>query len=213
MATNAFAVAGTVFASAGIKNAHVVPFRTAITKAAAASLASFSKHITPHLAFLKLAIRFNVRTVPVVPREFTPAFFGVSATACVSVTFFFIEVPLKICYCVDLTCSFRMEYISEYQAYMEEYADHTAEEWAAVNNFKFWHSKEEVWPHLANIAMTCCEIPLSSIAAERVFAQARIVDAPQRRNMSWETFNREVFLRTNRKVLLRMMGRTYDALL
>jgi hypothetical protein len=107
----------------------------------------------------------------------------------------------------------RLEYISEYEAYMDEYAERTAAEWAAVNNSKFWRSKVQVWPHLADVALTWCEIPLSSIAAERVFAQARVVDAPQRRSMSWESFSREVFLRMNRKVIHRLMEAKHGALL
>ncbi len=107
----------------------------------------------------------------------------------------------------------RVEYISEYEAYMEAYAEHTAAEWAVTNNSKFWRSKVQVWPHLADVALTWCEIPLSSIAAERVFAQARVVDAPQRKSMSWTSFSREVFLRMNRGVLHRLMEAKHDALL
>ncbi len=104
-----------------------------------------------------------------------------------------------------------MEYTTEYQAYMDEYNDRTAEQWAAVNNNLFWRGKAQEWPFLAAVALTWCEIPLSSIAAERVFASARIVDAPQRGSLSWATFTREVFIRANRGVLLRMMSQTHDA--
>ena len=47
----------------------------------------------------------------------------------------------------------------------------------------------------------------------RVFAQARIVNAPQRQSMTRETFSREVFLRSNTEVLLRLISQKYDSLL
>jgi hypothetical protein len=57
------------------------------------------------------------------------------------------------------------------------------------------------WPELAEVALTWLQVPTSSVAAERVFAQARIVDDDQRQGMTWENFCTEVFLRANKWVL------------
>ncbi len=81
MANSAFDTSETVFPTAGVRNAYITPLRSAIEAAAAASLASFNKHIAPHVSFLKLAIRFNVRVQPTAPREFDAAFFGIEPRA------------------------------------------------------------------------------------------------------------------------------------
>ena len=49
--------------------------------------------------------------------------------------------------------------------------------------------------------MRWAQIPACSIAAERVFAQARVIDSPKRQGQTWATFAREVFLRVNSTVL------------
>jgi hypothetical protein len=96
--------------------------------------------------------------------------------------------------------------VVQYKSYLRERNEAGPTDWAHVNNHKYWSSKRKLWPHLADVALTWMEIPTSSIAAERTFAQARIVDAPRRQAQKWETFCREVKLRVNKSVLYDMLN-------
>ena len=62
-------------------------------------------------------------------------------------------------------------------------------------------SSQTRWPELAEAALTWLQVPTSSVAAERVFAQARVVDTDQRQGLTWVNFCTEVFLRCNQWVL------------
>jgi hypothetical protein len=66
-------------------------------------------------------------------------------------------------------------------------------------------SSQTRWPELADAASTWLQVPTSSVAAERVFAQARVVDTDQRQSLTWENFCTEVFLRSNKWVLERVL--------
>jgi hypothetical protein len=86
----------------------------------------------------------------------------------------------------------------QYLAYSNEHVRLGAAYFAGTTSAKYWRSKMTVWPELAPIAMKWLQVPTSSIAAERSFAIARIVDEVHRQSQTWETFCLEVFLRVNK---------------
>jgi hypothetical protein len=69
----------------------------------------------------------------------------------------------------------------------------------STDSYGYWQAALPRFPTLASHALKTLEFPLSSIAAERAFATMRIIDAPQRRAQTLETFSREAALRVNKK--------------
>ncbi len=100
----------------------------------------------------------------------------------------------------------------EYSEYAEERLVDGEVDWTKVDNFKFWSSKKTAWPLLADVALTWGEMPVSSICAERAFAQARTIDTPLRQSQTWPTFCTEVFLRVNGAALSRLLEKKLEAL-
>ena len=164
-------------------------FAKLVERAATASLASYDKHITPALQLLERRFRFDVRRAPLRnasgvynnPKEFygaMPKNFGVQINA-------------------------------EWAAYVAEWysksapdpagtePDHPKFHWATVNNTEYWKSKG-IWSKLQPVALFWKEFPTSSIAAERAFALGRIIDVPQRRQMTLEAFKRELSFRIHK---------------
>ena len=100
---------------------------------------------------------------------------------------------------------YTLDLSTEYSEYVEERLQVDDQvDWAKVDNYKFWSSKKVVWPLLADVALTWGEMPVSSICAERAFAQARTIDTPLRQTQTWSTFCTEVFLRVNGAALSRL---------
>jgi hypothetical protein len=79
-----------------------------------------------------------------------------------------------------------------------------------VDNYKFWDSFRASWPHISYFATWWSNWPTSSVAAERVFALARVVDHPQRGALSWKSFAIELFIKSNRFVLDDMLTEEYN---
>lgn len=97
--------------------------------------------------------------------------------------------------------------MTEYCAYVKkEHGTRPPAEWATTSNDAYWTSKQLVWPALSRVALRWAQVPMSSIAAERVFGQARVVDAPQRQGQLWQTFRNEVFLTANRNILEELLA-------
>jgi hypothetical protein len=137
------------------------PAHTVLAAAAAAadaSVQSFQKNALPQLELLECAARFDVHTPPVALLAYNAAFFGISAAA------------------------FGNAIVTEYRAYINEHGTRPPAEWATTSNDAYWTSKQLVWPALSRAALRWAQVPMSSIAAERVFGQARVVDAPQRQS-------------------------------
>jgi len=74
-----------------------------------------------------------------------------------------------------------------------------------ATNYKYWHSKRRVWPHLTQAALWWSCICLSSIAAERTFGIARLVDSTQRGRLSWAAFTTNLKFRVNAWVIEEML--------
>jgi hypothetical protein len=96
-----------------------------------------------------------------------------------------------------------VEFISEYKAYVAWWrAQKDAGFDASVRKPKpFWIEKASIWPSLSKVGQWWSEYPTSSIAVERAFAYARLIDIPQRGSMSYETFARELLFRLNRPIV------------
>jgi hypothetical protein len=129
-----------------------------------------------------------------------------------------------------LSRRFDFKYPLQYKQYAAERAAKQAQSpgyWDTQSNHAFWNSakvqlllfcvkicnfyarsdfsSQTRWPELADAALTWLQVPTSSVAAERVFAQARVVDTDQRQSLTWENFCTEVFLRSNKWVLERVL--------
>ena len=103
-----------------------------------------------------------------------------------------------------IICRYGVDLLTQYTAYLAYYREKIAVDekyFEKIDNHFFWTSKVDVWPHLADVALNLAQIPASSIAAERVFAQARTIDSPQRQALGWESFCNEVTLHVNKQML------------
>ena len=109
---------------------------------------------------------------------------------------------------------YTLDLSTEYSMYVEERLQVDDQvDWAKADNYKFWSSKKVVWPLLADVALTWGDIPVSSICAERAFAQARTIDTPLRQTQTiWSTFCTEVFLRVNGAALSRLLEKKLELL-
>jgi hAT family C-terminal dimerisation region len=96
----------------------------------------------------------------------------------------------------------------QYNAYLLYHREKIAVDatyFETCDNHVFWTNKTDVWPHLADVALNLAQIPASSIAAERVFAQARTIDSPQRQSLGWDSFCNEVNLHVNKQMLQKLL--------
>ncbi len=91
-------------------------------------------------------------------------------------------------------------------AYIGKLGARPPAEWATTTRNATRKSKRSVWPALSRVALRWAPVPMSSITAERVFGQARVVDAPQRQGQLWQTFRNEVFLTANRSILEELLA-------
>ena len=161
-------------------------FGLPLMKAAAAALANYDKHITPAMEVLTYRFRFDVRREP--ERSATGAYdYSKEWYGCLPQNF---GVAINV----------------EWATYVDEWwsksapdpegdeEDHPKFYWAKMDNHKYWKSKK-IWPKLQAVALFWKEVPTSSVSAERVFGVGRIIDVPQRRSMSWDTFRHELSFR------------------
>jgi len=165
-----------------------------VISAAKASLVSFNKHIAVNERCYEFRRRYHISTKPEGPNTpesglYTPNFFGCSAD------------------------EFHIDAVLEWVQYKKEWEKREAEdpEWfKKVDNYKFWDSFRASWPHISYFATWWSDWPTSSVAAERVFALARVVDHPQRGALSWKSFAIELFIKSNRLVLDDMLTEEYN---
>jgi len=61
-------------------------------------------------------------------------------------------------------------------------------------NSAYWENKLTTWPNLCLVAKWYSNCPISSIAAERTFAIARVMSTSVCGAQSWETFEQELKL-------------------
>ena len=152
-------------------------FAVYVKAAATAGFTSINKNALPQRELLEKAARFEVRNEPVVLATYNQQLFVASSAV--------FGTALK----------------AEYHQYIADHASKSFEVWQAANNHAYWASKLEVRPRLASLAIKWAQIPMSSIAAQCVFAQARVVDAPHRKGQIWPTFTTEDFVRINEHIV------------
>jgi hypothetical protein len=70
---------------------------------------------------------------------------------------------------------------------------------------RFWTEVKQTWPHLAAVAQKWAHIPTSSIAAERVFATARVLANSQGFARLPQTFVQQLHLTLGLDTLYRLL--------
>jgi hypothetical protein len=64
----------------------------------------------------------------------------------------------------------------------------------------FLECKQSRWSRLVVHAKWWINFKRSSVAAERTFALARIMDSPKRGRLSWTTFSKQLMLKVNKEI-------------
>ena len=155
----------------------------------------YVKHIEKSIIYFTLKERFHVKSAPfnTPPGRSTHGW-----------EFFF---PDKQTSETNTFAIHSMELESEYASYKEEYTslinilpDGTSRI-SRDNNYLYWKSKLIIWPNLSRVALWWNAHYTSSIAAERAFGLARLIDSTQRGSMGWDTFARELKFRVNSMIL------------
>lgn len=163
--------------------------------AAAKGLEIFDKHITAQLKYYVLRARFSIFREPDITTDdvesefWTREFFGCSPE------------------------EFSNAIINEWIDYKNDWRvrNNAKKDWFneySGGNYQYWTNKENAWPNLSHVAKWYANWPTSSVAAERTFAEARIVTTSLRGAQAWQTFNRELKLRVNKAIVIEMLERS-----
>ena len=83
----------------------------------------------------------------------------------------------------------------------------------SMKTYWFWVSMKAVWPELAAIALYWTVFPTSSVCVERAFARLRAMDAPTRSCMTLPHTERELKLRVNKPIVVKVLEATLAQLL
>jgi hypothetical protein len=163
--------------------------------AAEKGLEIFDRHLSPQMQYYILRARFSIFQVPdVTPDDiesefWTKDFFGCSPE----------EFSNAI---IDEWISYKRDWNMRYNAKKDWFNEYPG------GNYQYWTNKESEWPNLCHVAKWYANWPTSSIAAERTFAEARIVTTSLKGAQAWQTFNRELKLRVNKAIVLDMLQRS-----
>jgi hypothetical protein len=160
-------------------------FCVQVKAAATKGLISYDKHITPNLANYILRMRYTIQNSPdgsdnAMDEGYNSSFFGCEPR------------------------NFGNEIIINWIEYRVDWQRRSKENalwFKNTTNYEYWSSVKTKWPLLVDEALWWINWPMSSIACERGFALARIIDSPRRGKMDWETFANELKLKCNEIVL------------
>lgn len=172
------------------KNELKTIFIPAVMNAANKGKSSYDKHISPVMSMYELRQRFHISQVSggtgqIDDMEYTQQFIG----------------------CSDE--EYGNEIIAEWCAYHKDWTTRSVADplwYQKIRNYEYWKNKETRWPNLSLTAIWWDNWPTSSIAAERTFALARIIDMSQRGSQSWETFTNEIQLKANQSILENLLN-------
>jgi hypothetical protein len=172
------------------QEAAVVDFTPTLVAAAKKGLASYYKHISPNLNKYVLRMRYSILNEPdgsddPFDHTYNAGFFGCAAD------------------------DFGNDICIQWSAYRKEWKKRTLANphWQeGTTSYEFWDTTKKLWPLISNEAKWYNNWPTSSVAAERSFALARVVDSPRRGRMSWETFSIELRLKCNQFILAELLN-------
>lgn len=176
-----------------LRTAAYAYFVNGVQSACVAAVRIYDKLIKPDLLYYDLKMKFDVKSKPIEISELTTAadfqnfFIGNSTN----------EELVSICR------TQMSDLVVEYQQYMIDYNEHP--NIAKSNNFEYWNSKRKKWKCLTKIALWWACIFLSSIAAERTFGIAKLVDNSIRGKLSWESFTTNLKFRVNGWVISNLL--------
>jgi hypothetical protein len=185
-----------------MRAAAVTQFKAGVMEAAKQSSARYDKHVKPSLVYYELRQRFDVRYAP-------PVLELDSDVANLRGCLFFTGADVSS----NFDYGLRLE--SQYRNYCKEYHSPNVINGAGEHlirkhgNYNYWRSKATCWPELMKVALWWNAYYTSSIAAERVFGVARLVDGTQRGNMHWDTFARELKMRVNKQIVFNLFEVNY----
>lgn len=148
-----------------------------IKEAAAAGLASYEAHVEPMLVYYNMRIRFDHTSAP-------EPYTGDSKPASIA--------AFLGCEPADAVLAL----LTEYRRFCLLYPTVTDAE-KALKQSEFWQAKAPAFPRLAKLGCWYAEMPMSSVAAERMFGIMRQMDVPQRSSMKEPAFEAEWMARVN----------------
>jgi hypothetical protein len=178
------------------RSGFIEKFAEKFRQAAVKALASYNKHIEPNMHLYEKKNRFCVFVEPELPDD--P---GTEEDPGLQYSFEFFDCSRRL---------YGNNLIAQYECYRKEWlklkqASPTWPDPNSISNYAFWDGKRGEWPELAAVAIRWSNTPTSSIAAERIFALSRVIDAPQRGRMSWEHFEIEVMLKAHYGILSKLL--------
>ena len=158
VAKQAYAKAGTKFATPAIQALSVAALAKHVQAAAEAGYKSFTKHITPQLELLERSTHFDVRLSPATDNIDDQAFYGVSDIKYVPFCRCLLPIYLLASLVVNFFSFFPRwcaKYTVQYKMYTAEHAEQEQKQpgyWHEVSNYAYWTSKKQ--PELSEAALT-----------------------------------------------------------